>query len=259
MMARNNKLEDRLNAVLKAGNRVWVIGDVHGHNLTLQELLSQIELAKEDKVIFVGDLIDSGPRSAQVIETVRSDSRFHSILGNHEQMMIDCMKDLDSGRPGMTTTTWLMNGGMNTMDSFDRAYGEDGDEKLREIRRWFTSLPLEIILDKHRIVHAGYDPLVEMDSQKEDAMLWFREQFFDHPEALDAKKQIIFGHSPTQKIAHLGGKEGKVLFSPLKMSDGRSSWVAIDTGIKKESGRLSAYGLHDSSVISVPRMDLLKQ
>ena len=107
-MQRNNKLEDQLNAVLKGGNCIWVIGDIHGHNLTLQELLSQIKLAKEDKVIFVGDLIDSGPRSAQVIETVRSDSRFHSILGNHEKMMIESMKDLDSGRPGMTTTTWLM-------------------------------------------------------------------------------------------------------------------------------------------------------
>lgn len=258
-MQRNNKLEDQLNAVLKAGNCIWVIGDVHGHNLTLQELLSQLKLAKEDRVIFVGDLIDSGPRSAQVIETVRSDSRFHSILGNHEKMMIESMEDLDSGRPGMTTTTWLMNGGLNTMDSFDRAYGEKGDEKLREVCQWFTSLPLEIVLDKYRIVHAGYDPLVEMDSQKEDAMLWFREQFFDHSEALDAKRQIIFGHSPTQKISHLGGKEGEVLLSPLKMVDGRSSWVAIDTGVKKGSGRLTAYALHNSSVISVPRMDLLKQ
>ena len=258
-MTSNNKLENQLNATLQGGNKVWVIGDVHGHNLTLQELLSQIELGKEDRVIFVGDLIDSGPRSAQVIEAVRSDSRFHSIRGNHEQMMIDSVMDLNSGRPGMTTTTWLMNGGMNTMDSFDRAYGEDSDEKLREVCQWFTSLPLEIILDRHRIVHAGYDPLVEMDSQKEDAMLWFRERFFDHPEVLDAKKQIIFGHTPTQKIAHLGGKEGEVLFSPLKMNDGRSSWIAIDTGIKKGSGRLSAYGLHDSSVISVARMDLLKQ
>ena len=258
-MQRNNKLEDQLNAVLKAGNCIWVIGDVHGHNLTLQELLSQIKLAKEDRVIFVGDLIDSGPRSAQVIETVRSDSRFHSILGNHEKMMIESMEDLDSGRPGMTTTTWLMNGGLNTMDSFDRAYGGNGDEKLREVCQWLTNLPLEIVLDEHRIVHAGYDPLVEMDSQKEDAMLWFREQFFDHSEALDAKRQIIFGHSPTQKISHLGGKEGEVLFSPLKMVDGRSSWVAIDTGVKKGSGRLTAYALHNSSVISVPRMDLLKQ
>jgi serine/threonine protein phosphatase 1 len=258
-MTSNNKLENQLNATLQGGNKVWVIGDVHGHNLTLQELLSQIELGKEDRVIFVGDLIDSGPRSAQVIEAVRSDSRFHSIRGNHEQMMIDSVMDLNSGRPGMTTTTWLMNGGMNTMDSFDRAYGEDSDEKLREVCQWFTSLPLEIILDRHRIVHAGYDPLVEMDSQKEDAMLWFRERFFDHPEVLDAKKQIIFGHTPTQKIAHLGGKEGEVLISPLKMSDGRSSWIALDTGIKKMNGRLSAYGLHDSSVISVPRMDLLKQ
>lgn len=258
-MTSNNKLENQLNATLQGGNKVWAIGDVHGHNLTLQELLSQIKLGKEDKVIFVGDLIDSGPRSAQVIETVRSDSRFHSIRGNHEQMMIDSVVDLNSGRPGMTTTTWLMNGGMNTMDSFDRVYGEDGDEKLREVCQWFTSLPLEIILDRHRIVHAGYDPLVEMDSQKEGAMLWFREQFFDHPKALDTKKQIVFGHTPTQKIAHLGGKEGEVLFSPLKMSDGRSSWVALDTGIKKVNGRLSAYGLHDSSVISVARMDLLKQ
>lgn len=258
-MTSNNKLENQLNATLQGGNKVWVIGDVHGHNLTLQELLSQIELGKEDRVIFVGDLIDSGPRSAQVIEAVRSDSRFHSIRGNHEQMMIDSVMDINSGRPGMTTTTWLMNGGMNTMDSFDRAYGEDSDEKLREVCQWFTSLPLEVILDRHRIVHAGYDPLVEMDSQKEDAMLWFRERFFDHPEVLDAKKQIIFGHTPTQKIAHLGGKEGEVLFSPLKMNDGRSSWIAIDTGIKKGSGRLSAYGLHDSSVISVARMDLLKQ
>ena len=52
-MARNREIENTLNTALEAGNKVWVIGDVHGHFEELQRLLKNLELGENDKVLFV--------------------------------------------------------------------------------------------------------------------------------------------------------------------------------------------------------------
>ncbi|HBK64061.1 MAG TPA: serine/threonine protein phosphatase, partial [Cyanobacteria bacterium UBA11166] len=52
-------------------HRQIVIGDVHGHYDTLMTLLNAIAPSEEDRVYFLGDLIDRGPKSAQVVEFVK--------------------------------------------------------------------------------------------------------------------------------------------------------------------------------------------
>ncbi len=73
---------------MEDGHKVWVIGDVHGHLEVLNRLLDKLELKSEDKVVFVGDLIDRGPDSAGVLQKVRNDKRMFCCMGNHERMMI---------------------------------------------------------------------------------------------------------------------------------------------------------------------------
>ena len=60
-----------------------IIGDIHGHYDGLMTLLEAIAPGRNDMVYFLGDLIDRGPKSSQVVEFVKN-SPYQCILGNHE-------------------------------------------------------------------------------------------------------------------------------------------------------------------------------
>lgn len=249
-MARNREIENTLNAALQAGNKVWVIGDVHGHFEELQRLLENLELGENDKVLFVGDLIDRGPGSAQVIQLIRKDERLFSVKGNHERMMISAISSL---RDKSSVAQWLYNGGEQTMDSFEQTYDKQSMNQLKEVVEWMKALPTEIVLDQHRIVHAGYDPRRPIDEQDEGSLLWIRDVFLLHQGIIDSDRQIVFGHTPTQKIRD--GVAGQVKTSEQTLEDGRPSWIGIDTGIcaKPEKGEvavLTAYELSSEEIIS---------
>jgi serine/threonine protein phosphatase 1 len=70
----------------RASRRI-IIGDVHGHYDGLMLLLDSIEPTTDDQIYFLGDLIDRGPKSAQVVDFVR-ENNYGCVLGNHEQMAL---------------------------------------------------------------------------------------------------------------------------------------------------------------------------
>src|SRR5215470_9609869 len=98
-------------------SRVFAIGDVHGCGLTLEKLLTQdLRIKKEDEIYFLGDYIDRGPHSKQVVDLIlqlqNEHYRIHTVRGNHEQLFIDSEKDFES------FDAWLANGGVTTLQSF---------------------------------------------------------------------------------------------------------------------------------------------
>ena len=62
----------------------YIIGDVHGNFQTLKALISK--LPKNSEIIFVGDLVDRGLNSKEVIEFIRINN-YKCVLGNHEKLM----------------------------------------------------------------------------------------------------------------------------------------------------------------------------
>ena len=86
---RSSKIESELQKTLDEGGNVWVIGDVHGFADTLVNLLDSLNLGSRDRVVLLGDLIDRGPKSCEVIQIAREDPQIFSILGNHEDMMLN--------------------------------------------------------------------------------------------------------------------------------------------------------------------------
>ena len=61
------------------------VGDVHGHYAGLMSLFEAVAPDSADQVYFVGDLIDRGPQSSQVVDYVRQQGH-RCVLGNHEQI-----------------------------------------------------------------------------------------------------------------------------------------------------------------------------
>ena len=91
----------------------YVIGDVHGHYDALMKLVNK--LPNNAKLIFVGDLIDRGSQSKEVIKFVRENGHL-CVLGNHEKMMIDARYSIS--HPYIMPRIWASNGGWQTIKSY---------------------------------------------------------------------------------------------------------------------------------------------
>lgn len=118
---------------------IYIIGDVHGCYLTLLALINK--LPHNAKIVMVGDLIDRGPNSRKVIQYIR-DNNIDCVLGNHEELMIDCGGiSLDDN---LLATGWGGNGG----DVCEREY--EGDRiSIEDDMEFLSSLPRYIVYEDY--------------------------------------------------------------------------------------------------------------
>lgn len=171
------------------------MSDVHGCHKTFNALLDKIQLTKNDTLYLLGDLIDRGPGSKEVIdkvlELIADGYQVECLLGNHEWLLLNA--PFDDNR----MINWLSrNGGAITLQSYN-IYEENYLESLPEAHsRFFKRLQYIIELDDYILVHAGInfkdeDPLSDYTS-----MLWIREwQKYIDP-AVTGGRKIIHGHTP---------------------------------------------------------------
>jgi serine/threonine protein phosphatase 1 len=199
----------------------YAIGDVHGMAKSL-EAMHAIILADHERrggtaaIIHLGDYVDRGADSRGVIDLVmRLEKKaegsgtlaVHSLLGNHEQMMLDAW---DSGH---TTAQehWLMNGGADTLKSYTR-----GRDAARSMWReaidpahidWMRALPTMLVDETRKLVfvHAGIDPITYPHC-RDEIRIWTRSaRFFDPDRWPDRPEleglRVIHGHTPTTDLA----------------------------------------------------------
>ena len=264
---RNKEMEKDLQRSLDQGASVWVIGDVHGFSITFDNLVDMLNLSKEDRVVVVGDLIDRGPDSYNVVKIVQSDSRIYSTKGNHEQMMVEGFIPKGISH-NLEANLWLRNGGIETIASYIRAFtnfaGEEDttalEQEISEDKKWMNSLPTHIILDKWRLVHAGYDPRTDLDEQGEAEHLWIRTPFHNSDMPIDTLRTVVFGHTPTMLLfGDSDDSYGKVWYSEVKLQDGRAASIGIDTCLfHKEQlpAWLSAINLQTMEIKQMPRVEV---
>ena len=236
---RDRGTETDLQARIFAGNRVWVVGDIHGHLGTLRALIHRLKLEEEDRIVLLGDMIDRGPDSAGVIEFVREHPQILAIKGNHEQMATQSLQATNIE----LNPTWMAKGGASTWGSYIvAAQGDLHRAKLTfaEDCAWMADLPSHIVLDDWRLVHAGYNPRIDIESQDEKTLLWIRRAFFKHDKPIDEGRCILFGHTPTSKFKRIG----QIAYSKIWLNDGRPSWIAMDTcAYNHENPAIAAYDL----------------
>ena len=224
---RDAHIEADLQGRLDEGRNVWAIGDIHGHLGTFRALMHRLNLDPEDRAVCLGDMIDRGPDSAGVIDYIRSHPQVICLKGNHELMAIGSLQK-DGGIE--LWQPWLKRGGRPTWGSYIvRAHGDlyDAKKQLASDLMWMDNLPNHIVLDELRLVHAGYDPRMPLDSQGDKELLWIRNRFYAHEYAVDPDRTVVFGHSTTTKV---GPNPGYVSESEIRLRDGRPAWIAMDVG-----------------------------
>lgn len=221
---------------------VYAIGDIHGR----LDLLAEIEAAiahdaeanglTDFLVCYLGDYIDRGPHSAQVIERLCSPStnlhRRAFLKGNHEDRMLDFLADPVTNGPG-----WMKFGGAAALESYgigvpakprvrDWTNVRDGlAAALPETHRdWLSALRLAVRWRGYLMVHAGFDPTRPMSAQDEHDLMWIRDAFFNA--TCDWGFKVVHGHVANDAP----------VFRPNR--------ICIDTGAYK-TGRLTCLVLHD--------------
>lgn len=141
-----------------------IIGDIAGRFDELMLLLPR--MPKADKIILVGDLIDRGPKSREVIEWAMNNSEVITIKGNHEHMMVDCYLNTGIYAPRI----WEENGGDKTQESYDQYIPESHIY-------WMKDLPIFFEDEGLYVSHAPWDgsfQLGKFKPEKEEHLIWNR-------------------------------------------------------------------------------------
>ena len=256
---RDAELEAALQAALDAGNSVWVVGDVHGCRQTFEALLDKLELGEGDMVLCVGDLVDRGPDSHGVLTIVHESDEINSLMGNHEKIMADALRG-----PSTRLAFFWQNriGGGQTLNSFP-GNAEQQRQRAIEWLEFTDALPIEVILDRFRIVHAGYQTHLPLEDQTDEDRLKSRTVFLaERP--LDDQRQIIAGHTPVQKLGTFGVEPPAdgIWASEVTTADGRPAVLIIDTGVVLERSlrpRLSTIDLQTGRVEEVERIEAFNE
>ncbi|MDB5256337.1 MAG: pphA [Chitinophagaceae bacterium] len=171
-------------------SRTIVISDIHGCFLTLEKLLHSIHYQPTDHLLILGDLIDRGPRSKEVLDlflSIRAKSQRLTILrGNHEVMFLDALRD-----PNLEPR-FIRAGGDATLHSF-------GVHRVREIPAVYIELiknTIDHFEDENALyVHAALNFSNEDLFSDRESMYWEREMDIDPLRT--GGRPVIHGHTPT--------------------------------------------------------------
>jgi serine/threonine protein phosphatase 1 len=193
-----------------AGSRIYAVGDVHGRADLLGGVFARIDAdqkarpARKPIEVFLGDYVDRGPHSRQVIDLLIARRAKHDVQllkGNHEAFVARFMTD------PTVLSEWRFFGGVETLLSYGVSpVGGSDPQSQREAaiafrrsmpdshRQFIESLKLSFTYGDFFFVHAGVRPGTPLQKQSEQDLLWIREDFLLHEE--DFGKVVVHGHTP---------------------------------------------------------------
>jgi serine/threonine protein phosphatase 1 len=210
-------------------SRSFVIGDIHGCVEELDRLLDHLIPAAGDKLVFLGDYIDRGPSSREVIarllQLTKQGPQCTFLKGNHEDMFLAFL-----GLPGHYGDSFLYNGGDTTLSSYgvERFPGHEVARRLPADHLVFLQgLELRHTLGDFLCVHAGINPGRPLEAQEPEDLLWIRGAFIHNPHPFGVT--VVFGHTPCRDVLvdlpyKIGLDTGLVYgnkLSCLEISEGR--------------------------------------
>lgn len=243
-------------AAVPPGLCLYAIGDIHGRRDLIERLIQQISedaaqlpAGVKPQVIFLGDYIDRGLQSKDVIDYfINGDlERFDPVylMGNHEEALLRFLNEATFG------SQWTRYGGAETLysyglappnqraslgsheemaavrDAWMRVWNEFRVRLPAEHLTFFQSLRPYYSIGDYLFVHAGMRPGVNLAAQTTRDMLWIREEFLDDREPFP--QMVVHGHTPIEAVHY----------------DNRR--IGLDTGAFL-TGKLTAARLHGTHV-----------
>jgi serine/threonine protein phosphatase 1 len=242
---RQDRVSPHFERRLDDHRRVYAIGDIHGcvelldtlHGMIADDLRSAPE-GTRSLVVYLGDYIDRGAGSCQVIDRLLWEplaaSEIIHLCGNHDDFLLKFLEDPSVG------PIWLKNGGTATVESYGVEVPPEPDrEALRALRDRLESRLPEAHRDFFRrlryshseggyfFAHAGVRPGVPLEAQSPYDLMWIRGEFLESN--ADFGKMVIHGHTPSKGV------------------DQRPNRIGVDTGAFW-TGQLTAAVLEGEAV-----------
>jgi len=210
---------------------IYAVGDVHGRLDLLKGLEAKIadharDVAGEVWVVMLGDYVDRGPSSAQVLDhLIAEPSGFRRIClgGNHEEAMLNALDDPTS------FAMWCSVGGIETLASYGLSSSQIEAQSWETVknaldayiprahREFLADLPVLVEVPGYLLVHAGLRPGVPLEEQTDHDLRWIASDMGDDDWGL----VVVHGHTIVPEVL-VGSRR-----------------IAVDTGAY-ETGRLSA-------------------
>ena len=210
---------------------IYVTSDLHGYSLQkFKSLLDTAGFCDDDFLYVLGDVIDRGEHSVEILTWLMNTPNAQLILGNHEKMLLDCaflfeevtsssLDDLSMDKL-LNYQRWLSNGAKPTLDALKKLYRIT----LRDILDFISDSPLYDCVSVNGknflLVHSGlgeFAPNKPISRYTEHDLLWTRPNL---DTAYSDKFITVFGHTPT---CFFGQQyKGKMLKTP--------TWINVDTG-----------------------------
>jgi serine/threonine protein phosphatase 1 len=228
------------------GLRIYAVGDVHGRADLLKQLFSRIDEDLKDYPIaesiqvFLGDYIDRGQDSAAVLDLLIERASTHRVAclkGNHEIFLAEFLEN------PRVLGAWAQYGALPTLASYglkpaiNAAFKEQVELAAELINampkshsQFLADLKLCFTCGDFFFVHAGVRPGTPLARQREDDMLWIREDFLLHEEPFE--KIIVHGHTPVRE------------------PDVRTNRINVDTGAYA-TGRLTCLKLEQDKILFI--------
>ncbi len=190
-------------------NRTIAIGDIHGGLRALVQLLKEINITPDDKLIFLGDYVDGWSDSANVVSHLIELSKQNTCIflrGNHDDLAHRWLKT------GELNEQWLQHGGQSSID----AYRKFSSEEIAGHIQFYEQM-LNYYVDKENrlFVHAGFTNLHGPEQEYHntgyywDRTLWETAMSLDmnlskdhkyYPKRLNLFSEIYIGHTPVTRI-----------------------------------------------------------
>lgn len=210
---------------------VYVCSDLHGFPLEkFKKMMKKVNFNINDELFVLGDCVDRGTEGIKILEWLMIQPNVYLILGNHEQMMLECEflfeKITEDSIINLTGTklnrysTWVSNGGKPTLEALRTVE----NEKIHYILEYLKEVPLyDCLTVKGKdfiLTHSGlgsFDKNKKFSDYASVDLLWNRpnlnQKYYED-------KIVVFGHTPT---AYYGEKyKGKAIVT--------DSFIDIDVG-----------------------------
>ncbi len=230
----------------------WIIPDIHGCAKTVKAMMkNMLKATRDDELFFLGDYIDRGPSSKEVIDFLmdlqEGGWNIHCLKGNHEDY---CVRTWEADqqrhlfKPDVQKL-WENVGAKETYKSFGVKHPREIPEKYIE---WMRNLPFYYELEHYILVHAGMNFHAEDPFKDTHSMITTRDFKVDFKKT--GGKRIIHGHLPEDYsfIDH-------VIHNPDSYD-----FIVLDNGVfntsKPGMGNLMAFDPDSNKLVALSNLDM---
>lgn len=133
--------------------RNFVIGDIHGGLLALEEILLKAKVSTNDTLIFLGDYVDGWSQSPQLLDFLIDLNTSHTcifIRGNHDELVLRWLKE---NKKSTDNQSWYKHGGEATVLAYKNV-----SDATKQKHIFFLENLLDYYIDEENrlFIHAGF-------------------------------------------------------------------------------------------------------